>query len=550
MVVFNETNPTPLYTVSIIENPIGVCGMDEVPKGTGCCLSSLDINESLGYGSNSYNYLASISVDGSIPISANNYNYCVLNALDSSALFGYHQLYLLNGTCYQHFYCSSDGLRFYQYPNCQGIFSLPLPNTTVGNFSYSSSTVNNANQTFDWTGYFPGGLFVPQYKSAFEVFSLIFYLLSIIGYFGYFAFCLREFILKRKSRDLYLALTELAWCFSIIYELVYLNVLVNDIQTVILMDVVATFEMAPSLFSTMISGSMLLDIFNLNTRIQYQMAVYGGLTLVFVVLYGPEIVSYLIQWFGYQDISFYLHISASNFYLYWFIFVMIFDSFPPLTLLVMIVKQFLVKRNRANITGTLFDYLVKNWRIVALLVFQVCNSVVYFVLSYIKRQTNNLHNDRNAVAMSGYIVLVYFLHNTFIIAVYLVLRAMASEIVHPDMATTTKNADNILDMESLNDNQTGFSEYGMAQKVQNVQKVQKVQNVSGITNVAPDSSMQQNFADNLNAKLMQLGNTLFGNQYDSQISGASQSQAEPKEDFADKLNAKLMNLPTGPTSSQ
>ncbi|KAJ3316341.1 hypothetical protein HDV06_003808, partial [Boothiomyces sp. JEL0866] len=286
---------------------------------------------------------------------------------------------------------------------------------------------------------------------------------SIVGYFAYFVYCLKEYFVKRRLRDLYLALTELVWCFSIIYEMIYLSVLVNDLQTVILMNFIATFEMAPSLFSTMISGSMLLDICNLSTT-KYRIAMYGGLTLIFIVLYGPEIVSYLVQWFGYQDISFYLHISASNFFLYWFIFVMVFDSLPPLTLLVMIVKQFLVKKTRGNITGTLFDYLLKNWKIVALLVFQVFNSIIYFVLSYIKRHTNILHSDRNAVAMSGYIVLVYFLHNTFIIAVYWVLCVMANEVVHPDMVTSTKTADNIVDMESIYDKQTAISDFANVQK--------------------------------------------------------------------------------------
>ncbi|KAJ3309550.1 hypothetical protein HDV04_005933 [Boothiomyces sp. JEL0838] len=130
MMTFNETNPSPLYLSNIDYNPIPYCGVDLNYVDLGCCLSSLNLTRTLNYLAYSRNYLGDYTLQQSIPKSANGQEYCYIQSLNTSALFGYQDIYIKSSGV-----CLEDRLEIYTNDGCQGLDTNISVSSTVANIT-------------------------------------------------------------------------------------------------------------------------------------------------------------------------------------------------------------------------------------------------------------------------------------------------------------------------------------------------------------------------------------------------------------------------------
>ncbi|KAJ3258572.1 hypothetical protein HK103_003532 [Boothiomyces macroporosus] len=432
MLVFNDlvTSP-PLYNYSIIENPIPICSMDQIPTDYGCCISSLDKSITFGYGSTNYHYVTnSLNLTISPPVSANNNYYCLIIP-NNSSLYPYEAIYIKEKECFQNFECTMQGLNYYSTSNCQGNYSAFDSSLSIySSLNYSIVLITSGTVKLKWVAQVPAGLFVPGFVVPMEILSLICQIIVLGGYLGLTVYFSLKYYRNKRIKDFGFAFTYLSWLISNIFTAAYAYILIQNDNTLLVLNFVASFEVLPTLFTAMISGSIILQIFKQSHLLLARVLMYGGLVLLFIGLYGPIIVSYGLGITS-ADLFNFFYPTAPMLDMGWTIFIFVFDMAPAIILLVMICKQYIEDYSKMSLEITFQQLLLhKYWRITMNFIVQLAIMVLYFVIGYIRNQTDWLGGDRNFYAIHGISGLLYLIQNTMVLALYKELRSMTFDLVN------------------------------------------------------------------------------------------------------------------------
>ncbi|KAJ3321611.1 hypothetical protein HDV06_004026 [Boothiomyces sp. JEL0866] len=445
MVVFNDlvANP-PLYNYSIIENPIPICSMDQIPTDSGCCISSLDPSITFGYGSTNYHYVSdALNVTISPPTSANNVKYCLIIP-NSNSLLPYQAIYIKEQECFENFECTPQGLNYYSTSNCQGNYSIFDSSLQVhSSFSYSKVVITSGSVQMKWVAQVPAGLFVPGFKEPLEIVSLICQILVLGGYLVLASYYSVEYYRKRQFKDFGFAFTYLSWLISNIFTVAYAYTLIQNDNLLLALNFIASFEVLPTLFTSMISGSVILQIFKKSHLLLARVLMYGGLVVLFLSLYGPIIASYGLGIIS-ADLFNFFYPAAPILDMAWTVFIFVFDMLPAIILLAMICKQYIEDYSKMSVKITFEQLLLyKYWRITMNFVVQCVIMVLYFVIGYIRNQTDLLGGDRNFYSIHGISGLFYLIQNFMVLALYKELRTMTFDLVHIGKMHDTNKSDTL-----------------------------------------------------------------------------------------------------------
>ncbi|KAI8906255.1 hypothetical protein EDD86DRAFT_256382 [Gorgonomyces haynaldii] len=191
----NRKHPA-FFDFVTLDMPLGMCGLSELDTFK-CCYQSLDLSSSL------YNSGGHQAYDDQfqIPKGANGSTYCSLtNVLNYTSIMVLGNNQCVEGT----FKCTGTAIQVFPNDNCTGQpQTIPLTSIAVnrvsdvlGSFSGQLLAIKG-NMKFDWTGYAPSALFVPDLKSPQGASALAFAILTILlGVVGFLYFVIQSRLVR------------------------------------------------------------------------------------------------------------------------------------------------------------------------------------------------------------------------------------------------------------------------------------------------------------------------------------------------------------------
>ncbi|KAJ3322027.1 hypothetical protein HDV06_003628 [Boothiomyces sp. JEL0866] len=410
--IFNETHPTDLYSSISDDFTIGVCGSDPFEKNRGCCVSSLDINQTV-YPSFTFSYYNGIDIDLFIPRSANGNGYCLLTFLQDD-LSWYSSTYYLLDTCVKGIKCNGEGISIFQDEVCQQEFQLftefNISDSIFGNATIEYRHFDNALQEFQWITYTPSYYLIPDNKSAIDIFALLCFIISIGGFACTTVYYVLKYKTTKSPSSIPLILTQIAWLLRAIMWLGYnYTIFTNSYIFYVYSSILAVIP--ATLLSVLISTHLLCQI--LNFRIHwYNYLVYATVVLVNLALNSEY---YTFQIIGIYNPDLYNMMAANAYRMLsiWEIFMLIYDDLVPLLILLRIIKTLAQKKKKL---------LSKDKAILTVIVSQFLVAIITMALSYIQNNTEIVGSERNMVDMNGIYLILYFIHNINILLLFHFLK--------------------------------------------------------------------------------------------------------------------------------
>ncbi|KAJ3318905.1 hypothetical protein HDV06_006957 [Boothiomyces sp. JEL0866] len=411
MIIFNDTDPTPVYQNTSWYEVIPICGANPDIVPIGCCLSSLDLSLTINYKSVSRNYFSDYNLVESTPIDAISNTYCHFTANNQ-------EIYIRQSNqCLENYICGNE-LTIFSDTSCS-ILTDTVPfdtatNTSLGLINATLFTFTQGEMTINWIAYIPPTLLIPNYSEKLEIVQLLVFILSLI-FIGLFTLKQSYQVYKtRKSRQTAQLLYSLLLLFKMIYTVYFDYNIFNDFNWLGISEYILLLLDLTSLFSCIISSMILFEIFKPNYKIKL-LSIIGLIVLHFAL----EMTSYLIYLtiivdipaFGSElfDISTPLRNS-------WRIFSMLFELLPPLTLYYMIYFRTSAKRQLSP-------------KLLSILIGQTITILLNFVINF--NGPSYCHTDRQVLAIGGIADTCFILNSMLVNVLYQELTWFVKSMVTP-----------------------------------------------------------------------------------------------------------------------
>ncbi|KAJ3273964.1 hypothetical protein HDV01_003634 [Terramyces sp. JEL0728] len=446
MYTFDQTtNGTLVFQDAINAFLPPTCGLDPVNVNEGCCVVSLDNAIPEPYASQSFHFITTLD-NSDFPKSAVGTNYCKLTAKDNSSLSGLQQVYYkADGSCIdQNYICTSDGtLQVYNDKECQGKFlSYKTNNKTIqdalmGNVSLSFIDVLQGGETYQWTTYTPQTLLVPKFHIPMEILSICCYICSTILSFAIFVYFIVKYNQKRTNYMLFFLLSQLLWMLWTIFEDVYYNTVFESNETLsIFTQTKRALFCAASLTTVLNTSYFIIGFNNLNGKIWGSM-IYVSVVVAHLVFAGSWYLQYSADHADPDGnfVSFVL--SWNKWEPFWSIFTMIYDTVPSFFVAIKLVQSATVEQTSA--IRSLWILHQRDKRFSFLNLSQLANATLFFILICLSYYTGVLMSDRNVLALSGVMTLIWAIHgalNCLFIEHIKILMSIRSEISRSNTLTS------------------------------------------------------------------------------------------------------------------
>ncbi|KAJ3320062.1 hypothetical protein HDV06_005712 [Boothiomyces sp. JEL0866] len=433
LLLFNDSYPTINYYI----NPVPYCGFNNFPteNGEGCCVSSVDIEASGGITSWINTYLDDVWTNTSAAYSlANGNTYCELAGIQSGN-YTQTQYFLNNNQCIYGSRCNDSYLTVYEENSCLTITDVFAINpyganqyqSSLGNVSVSQYKFSDAKNYISWYAYAPGYEFVLSSGSNIERFAIACFTLSILislCVWGYYIPRKKWLIITMSSICLARTVTFVAYTYSEFPTILALT------WTTFLLDAAKVYF----LLGNYITCKMMNKILNIKNDPK-RFIIYGIVTVAYfglecmtwyqdVMEMYPQLIPDLVFFEKICSIAY----LTDNIYVG---FIFFFDSLPVVLLFAKIVGQQKKTRVKEGLDSSLLALIKKYWRMVTIMILQVCAGTTHLLLNYISNSTTLLGSDKVVLSMSAVYLLIQNNHNLLIIFLYEYLCLFAWELVQP-----------------------------------------------------------------------------------------------------------------------
>ncbi|KAJ3269228.1 hypothetical protein HDV01_001675 [Terramyces sp. JEL0728] len=281
MYTFPESNPPLIYQPIAADNPIPVCGSSYIPIPVGCCISSLDLDYTLGYQSITRNY-----IDSPLPTSADWYQYCALEVISNSAPLNQKMYFLDNGQCSGGGICEGGVLAVFNSSDCTGYretFGVGNQLSNIyGNVTVAAENITGANLEIKWIGYTPQALLVPTYKSPIEQFALGLFIISVLMGLFTFLHYLVLFTKNKKFKELLFAIAQFLTTADTLIQCVYWNTMFANDDVFNYLSITVKLLNLQQLFSVYVHLYIIFTIYPEYRKTIVERLVY----IIFTVIYA------------------------------------------------------------------------------------------------------------------------------------------------------------------------------------------------------------------------------------------------------------------------
>ncbi|KAJ3309562.1 hypothetical protein HDV04_005945 [Boothiomyces sp. JEL0838] len=411
MIIFNETNPTYLYTNYSVYNPIPFCGLDLKEVYIGCCFQTLDLSSTSNYFSFSWNYLTDFTLEQSFLKDAIGSSYCNLTSMEIGSLFGYQQMYFREGgECLEdYFRCNQDNIEIYNSNGCTGLVEIfPLSNNTViyasfvGNISISSFTIQKGEMSTVWTSYVPGQYLVPNFSDGLEILAFVLFILAASSALAALIWKITVYRQHKRMMDFWFILCIAEMIFQLTVNFYYQYEVFTSAKLLVIVSFIVSLTNLGSLMFTITNWMILFSIFNIISK-RIRVVILFCSCLFHFALVGPSYYGYFIQILNpalFLDI-YDLGITLSD---TWKLLSLIFGYVPPLTILAIVLKvQYYKRHNYRDEKYLGYD----NKRVYSIISIQIVLGILICLMAF---DIQNLTvNDRQylAILLCGYTFSVF-----------------------------------------------------------------------------------------------------------------------------------------------
>ncbi|KAJ3260964.1 hypothetical protein HK103_006919 [Boothiomyces macroporosus] len=430
--VFNETQPTQLYTNILDDFTIGVCGSDPFDRNIGCCISSLDTALTV-YNSFTFSYMDADS-QAYVPKLATGHKYCLLTSLDTVALNGSMYMYYLQDACVNGVICNDKGVNVYSDSNCVNLANFytgsNISNSIIGNVSISY-TVLTGDQEFIWTTFTPSYLLLPDNRSLLDILALLGFIIATLGFAITTVYYSYGYYRKPNDEDLYSTICQILWLIKTDMWFAYnYTLFTNSYVYYVFCSVLALIP--ASLGSSLISTTILLNLLQIRVEL-YRYAMYIMIICLNLGLNSYYYTFQIIAIYN-QDLYSYMYATAFQFQTYWELFTVVYDNITPVLILIKILNAMSHKNRKMS---------AKDWAILPVITLQISNAAFAVFLGYVQDYTEWLGNERHMMDMNGFFMFVYFIHSHNILVMFHMLKKITKKNLamkgHEDGGKNEKN---------------------------------------------------------------------------------------------------------------
>ncbi|KAJ2997257.1 hypothetical protein HDV02_005719 [Globomyces sp. JEL0801] len=415
----NEIWP-PLYQAMALEYSADQCGNNIEVLDAGCCLSSLDLEFTLGWKSGSVAKEKDNTLEERMYNTASNQVYCHFVATNSSLFHLVPEAFILaDKTCIDSYYtCGTDGeFEVYSEPGCNGEkFTLQL-NNSLEDFSNEEHgelqgelyrVINPKNKT-KWITYVPAGYMIPFNPKndpwmIWDIFIIIQDLLTIIFFLVGTGYSIRKTYTMRKPFSFLMMISMLLWLGLSIHRLYFDTNLYIDFRSIAMSAIADSY-----LFGLTTLSSVFLTAFQFNqlSFCPKWMVRFGAIVLFILhVVFSGGIyfdICYLDEYALWSFCSSDFLLDWLKLFVWWIPTVFVWNILPS-TLIVLYMIS--INTSATKTFGfSYFKLLIGTlWRTdlmcCAILLFQICLCTAYFCLHYITRNNSFMGNDKVVVSLS------------------------------------------------------------------------------------------------------------------------------------------------------
>ncbi|KAJ3315026.1 hypothetical protein HDV04_004826 [Boothiomyces sp. JEL0838] len=384
-------------------NTVGFCGNFPSYNPNNCCYQSLDtsISGSQGYQSGSPFVLDSnSSTITAFSQQANGYSYCKLDAFQHGSLHGYIEIfYYASNACIDGYFTCSAQKQFYVYSDygCVGMSSIYSIDTKqefydpiLGNFSAEFVTIKDGTGTIQWTAMIPWTLLVPNTSSVWDILQHVMFTLTLLGFTFVLTYSVKKYFQKRSINFQIIIVCQVIW---LIYTICFMYFQYTSFYSS------DTFLEVLELTYTLQNIATLASLFQTAYcfyRVQIKkitkkaMAIYGFIVFVIhIALAGSHY--FMVCTYG-SGGPLCISVEALNLWtpisFYWYIFVLIWGTLPPLylTFVVTMNQDSIYKRIKAMYTT---DLVYTSYWIIHIGVI-----LLYYCFVYLQFGSPTFSNDR------------------------------------------------------------------------------------------------------------------------------------------------------------
>ncbi|KAJ3315565.1 hypothetical protein HDV04_001979 [Boothiomyces sp. JEL0838] len=308
MIIFNETNPTAVFSNLQLDFPIPICGSAIHPIPIGCCISSVDLIFTYNYQSITRQYIPDSS-NYNAPAGANQKSYCTLTANDSQSLNGYIKaFYLENGQCIDGFIvCNTNNtVSVYNQSGCTGYSETFNVNNQVqlshilGSVMIGSQIVQGS-VGFVWEAVSPHAESVPLFHIAIERLSAFCYGLALLTPAATSGFYAYRYYKVRKQNDLFFSIAQFMLLANIVAQVTYTMTAFTSDISMYLFDIVNQLTNVYSLLTVYISLYILFTIYGQYQTTLLEKGVYATMTVLHLATMYWNLLADIYGLFASQD---------------------------------------------------------------------------------------------------------------------------------------------------------------------------------------------------------------------------------------------------------
>ncbi|KAJ3274053.1 hypothetical protein HDV01_003546 [Terramyces sp. JEL0728] len=460
MFVFSAFNGSgaPLFLTEEQDYYIPTCGLSTFNLNTGCCLSSIDSDFTLGYTSFTRNYLVDSAIEHSAPLTANNNLYCKVNSLGNSSLWGYSETYYLANSKYcleGNIKCDLRNLYLYNDSNC----NIPLESHHISN---AVTTINSSvlglveisltqfaggQIPVTFTAYTPSWDLYINFSEPIDTWIFLVFLLSLVITFTTGIFYTIQSIKFRQKKYIFFAVTQYLWTIRILMDLLsyFCPTTIAPAVTYAIF-IIGSWSSLASLCSAIISFQLIFEI-NMDIKPWYKYLTLLSVALIHFGLQGLHYIShtlifvYLVtknvpdQVLGYQ-----LNLTAQTPNSVWLFLQFLIDTVPPVIILIKIYRNRTVKH--ANLPRKSKEYVERKLTHISIIfLVQFINMIVFGIIDFILNTTNMFNSDRMYGLGLALTYITLSINSCCVLSIFENLTRYVRKLVKKDVALSPIDAD-------------------------------------------------------------------------------------------------------------
>ncbi|KAJ3319172.1 hypothetical protein HDV06_006612 [Boothiomyces sp. JEL0866] len=414
--LFTDTNVSALWSAWEDDYQYPYCGCDFVPLPTGCCISSIDLNASLGFQSSTYVVSSdNISMD-EYWSGANNQFFCHYSDISSGAIdWGYIERYIKpNGICYDGFTCHSNQLFIYNTTDCSDVAQILLPDVIPAIYYVARfdsliradfKLISGAKAKTKWTAYYPAKILVPNFHSAGEVIGILSYSSGLLLSIYAVGLLVSKLIKNPKTTMLYFV-GQLLWVAWIAIKIMDWTIKYQSYADYEIVEAVlyALYNIS-TLLSISATFSMMLNYFEIKDR--SKRAVYFAILFALHLLLAGGGYFIILSYYASLELVF---AYWYNLFPFWNVVLYSVNTIPYLAILGKIGYLYGYSREITSPVEIIKGLIRKSPVIGFMVPLQALNTIAYAAIISIVLYTHLLKNDRNALAMNGIVSFCMIVH--------------------------------------------------------------------------------------------------------------------------------------------